>query len=201
MDTVSHLISLGVISLVVKNVENANADLFKHDQWVSLALTIAAALWFTSPMWTTTDLVFAGRLSTDNVVTPWFYDFVARSLHSGADFDALRGFDYPNPHPREVEFPAIADAVLAAPLAWVFDWPQQWGVALSVAIVINAISLNLFARVLGVGAIGALVAGLCGILIRPVWVDLVMGRMNVATPGIAVLAMVFTLGISHQCWI
>ena len=177
----------------MKNTEITNADLFKYDQWVSLALTIVAALWFTSPMWTSSELVFAGRLATDNVVTPWFYDFVARSLQSGLDYEALRGFDYPSPHPREVEFPALADAVLAAPLAWVFDWPQQWGVALSTAVLINAISLNLFARVIGAGAIGSLVAGISGVLLRPVWVDLVMGRMNVATPGIAVMAMVFAL--------
>lgn len=169
------------------------AELFKYDQWVALTLTVLASLWFTHPMWSSDSIVFAGKLATDNVVTPWFYDFVSRSLLEGESYSLLRGFDFPNPHPRDVEFPALTDAVLAAPIGWVFDWPQQWGVVLSIAVCINAVSLQTLARAVGIGALGTLVAGLSGVLLRPVWVDLLMGRMNVATPGYAVLALAFVL--------
>lgn len=147
------------------------------------------AAWLTSPLWSTTDRVFAGKLSTDNVVTPWFYDFVARSWWSGAPMDPLSDFDFPAPVARLREFPDIADAMLAAPLAWALGWPAQWGATLSLAVALNGLGLAALARAAGCGGLGVFTAGALGVMLRPVWTDLVMGRLNVAFPGIVALSV------------
>ena len=53
------------------------------------ALVLGFATWATTPLWTAKERVFAGKLSTDNVVTPWFYDFVARARESGTSIEFL----------------------------------------------------------------------------------------------------------------
>ena len=165
-------------------------------RWLSewpLAAVTAFALWFTSPLWMTTDRVFVGRLSTDGVVTPWLYDFVARSWRDGIPFDRLTDFDWPVSQNRMSEFPDVADAMLAAPLAWWLGWPAQWGATLSLAMVINGLGMALLARAVGCRWLGVCTAGAMGVMMRPVWADIVMGRLNVAFPGIVALAAAMTL--------
>lgn len=167
-----------------------------YRRWLSewpLAVVLAFALWFTSPLWMTTDRVFAGRLSTDNVVTPWFYDFVARSWRHQLPLDLLTDFDWPVAQDRMTEFPDVADAMLAAPLAWWLGWPAQWGATLSLAVVINGLGMAVLARAVGCKWLGVLTAGAMGVMMRPVWTDMVMGRLNVAFPGVVALAVAMTL--------
>ena len=47
--------------------------------WPAVVVAIFAG-WMTHPLWVDSGMVFAGKLSTDNIVTPWYYDFVARAV-------------------------------------------------------------------------------------------------------------------------
>ena len=156
--------------------------------WVYL-LPLAFAMWCTYPVWSHDHLLFMGRPTTDNVVTPWFYDFVARTMLSGAELGLLNEFDYPNPHHYSIEFPSEVDAMVFAPIAWMFDWPEQWAWTVTFAIVINSLSVTALARVIGIGFWGTIITGMGSVLLRPLWADILKGRMNVATPCFAILAM------------
>lgn len=158
-----------------------------------LAGTAAFAAWFTSPLWTSPGRVFAGLLSTDNIVTPWFYDFVARQLAAGDPIETMSDFDWPVPLDRMREFPDIADAALAAPLAWWLDWPAQWGATLTLAVTLNGLGLAALAAACGLRGLGVLTAGVMGVMMRPVWTDIVMGRLNVTFIGLVAMAMAATL--------
>ena len=139
-------------------------------------------------MWTD-ERAFAGRLTTDNVVSAWFYDYVSQSLWRGWDFQTLQQLNHPRPHPTWVEFPAVMDAVLAAPLGWLLGWPRQWGATHALALLVNGLGGALVARSLGARGLGTAVAGCLAILCRPVWKDLVMARMNAVWPGVGLLSV------------
>ncbi len=147
------------------------------------------ALWAASPILTTPGEVFAGRLSTDNVVTPWFYDMTARALREGHNTEWLWGLRHPNPMPRAVEFPSNWDALLVAPLMNAVAWPDNWGLVQAAALLVNGFGAALLARGLGARGPGILVAGVLGVLCRPVWKDLIMARMNAAFPGLPLGAL------------
>jgi hypothetical protein len=163
-------------------------------------LCIAFALWCTSPIWGSPHLMFMGRPATDNVVTPWFYDFVARSMWAGEDYTLLKDLDYPYPNQFRIEFPSATDAEIAAPIAWIFDWPQQWAVTLSTAVVFNCLAISFLALVIGLGPMGIAFSGMSAALMRPMWSDMVMGRMNVLTPGFAILALVGVILCFPKNW-
>ena len=150
---------------------------------------VAFAGWATAPLVTAEDQVFAGRLSTDNVVTPWFYDLVARLLAEGRDTDWLWGLRHPAPLARSIEFPSDWDARLVAPLSWLADWPRSWGLVQAAALLVNGLGAAILARGLGARGVGVVVAGVLGVVCRPVWKDLVMARMNAAFPGLALGAL------------
>lgn len=76
------------------------------------------------------------------------------------------------------------DAVLAAPLGWILDFPRSWNGTLGLAVLVNGVGTALLARGAGARGVGVLLAGCLGALCRPVWKDLVMARMNAAWPGI-----------------
>ena len=157
--------------------------------WPWLAV-LAFWLWSAWPLlvWTDTQ-AFAGKLTTDNVVSAWFYDFASRALASGWDLQTLSQLNHPRPHATSVEFPAVMDAVLAAPLGWLFGWPRQWGAAQALALLVNGLGGAALARSLGARGLGTVAAGCLAILCRPVWKDLVMARMNAVWPGIGALAL------------
>ena len=152
-------------------------------------IPVLFALWCTSPIWTHDHLLFMGKPTTDNVVTPWFYDFVARNMAEGKTLSLLNEFDFPNPHHYSIEFPSAVDAMVFAPIAWIFAWPAQWAWTITAAIVFNTIAVATLARVIGLGTLGVNAAGMFAVLMRPLWADIIKGRMNVVTPGFAVLAM------------
>lgn len=146
--------------------------------------------WCAWPLLAWTDsLAFAGKLTTDNVVSAWFYDFVSRALAAGRPLSHLTPLNHPSPYPTSVEFPATLDAVMAAPLGWLFGWPRQWGAAQALALLVNGLGGAALARGLGARGIGVFVGGALAILCRPVWKDLVMARMNAVWPGLAAAAL------------
>lgn len=165
----------------------------KRWTWLAYVVVTIGVLWFTAPLWQTSDRIFVGLLATDGVVTPWFYDFVARETAAGRDLALLEDFDFPKPLPMGSEFPSTMDAVIAAPISWFFGWPQRWGVIQSAAVLVNALSLAILARVMGLRFLGIVAAGVCAIFMRPMWSDMMLARMNVITPGWAILAMAFSL--------
>lgn len=154
--------------------------------WVLLALGL---VYVVAPLVTAEGRILAGAISGDNVISPWFYDLVARQLEAGVDTDRMTGLRWPKPLPRIDEFPSDWDARLLAPLAWWLGWPAQWGASQAVAVVVNALGAAVLARGLGATGLGLTAAGLLGALCRPVWKDFVMGRMNSAFPGLAFLAL------------
>ena len=148
--------------------------------WV---VVILFGFWMTSPLWGNLDKVFMGRLSGDNITSPWFYDFVAQQMWGGESLSMLYGFDYPHPLQRKVECPNDWDAVILSPIVQLLDWPRFWGPVLSWSVLLNAMSLALLAHVMGCRNWGVVLAGCLGVLLRPVWTDMGFGRMNVITPG------------------
>ena len=145
------------------------------------------------PFWSQPDFVFMGLISGDNIASPWFYDFVSRHAYAQQPIDFLVDFNYPTPIARQIEFPNYWDALLLAPLAKFFGFPQFWGVVITVAILINAMSLAVLSRAIGGSPLGIFVAGVFGASMRPVWVDIGFGRMNAVFIGYGVMAMAFVL--------
>ncbi len=176
---------------------------------VTFLLPLAFAMWCTYPVWSHDHLLFMGRPTTDNVVTPWFYDFVARRMWAGEELSLLKEFDYPNPHHYSIEFPSATDAQLFAPVAWLLDWPEQWAWTIVVVIVLNTFAVTLLGRVIGLGRLATVATGVGAVLLRPLWADILKGRMNVVTPCFAILAMVGVLlcfpktadGESRSIWV
>ena len=155
-----------------------------------IVLCIVFAMWVSSPLWMHGHILFMGKVSTDNVVTPWFYDFIARSVWNGEDYTLLREFDYPNSHSYMIEFPSLMDAFLLAPIAWIFEWPEQWAWTLTVTLLVNVIAVASFAKVIGLGRWAVAFSGMSVALLRPFWAEMVKGRLNVLLPGLAILAIV-----------
>ena len=124
-------------------------------------IPLAFAMWCTYPVWSHDHLFFMGRPTTDNVVTPWFYDFVARRMEMGEELSLLKEFDYPNPHHYSIEFPSDTDARIFAPIAWLLDWPEQWAWTITVVLLMNTFAITLLGRVVGLDDWQRL---------RPVWV-------------------------------
>lgn len=164
-----------------------------NGQVLALIGVLVFAAWFSSPIWRSPDRVFAGLLSTDNIVTPWFYDHVARQLAAGNSMERMTDFDWPAPLSRMREFPGLADATLAAPLSLWLDWPAQWGATLTLAVVLNGLGMACLASAAGLGGWGVLTVGMMGVMMRPIWTDMAMGRMNVAFVGMVSLSMAFVL--------
>lgn len=154
---------------------------------------VAFAVYAGAPFWTTSDAAFAGKLSSDNVVSMWFYDVVSRAMAAGTWPDTLTDLNHPRPWPRAKEFPAIMDAALAAPLGWLLDYPAQWNATLGLAVVVNGLGTAILARGAGARGAGIVVAGCLGALCRPVWKDFVMARMNAVWIGIPAAALGLTL--------
>jgi hypothetical protein len=156
-------------------------------------VVVAFAIYAGATFWTTKDAAFAGKLSSDNVVSMWFYDVVSRSLAAGSWPEILTDFNHPRPWPRTKEFPALMDAALAAPLGWVLDYPQQWNATLGLAVLVNGLGTALLARGAGARGVGIVVAGCLGALCRPVWKDFVMARMNAVWIGLPAASLGLSL--------
>ncbi|MEC7948395.1 MAG: hypothetical protein VX265_12580 [Myxococcota bacterium] len=176
--------------------EGSRARARRWQAWLPWLGVVLFSLYAGSNFWTTRDAAFAGKLSSDNVVSMWFYDVASRSLAQGTWPEILSDFNHPRPWPRIKEFPALMDAVLAAPVGWLLDYPHQWNATLGLAVLVNGIGTALLARGAGARGVGLVVAGCLGALCRPVWKDFVMARMNAvwigipaASLGLALLAL------------
>ena len=154
--------------------------------WLAVFAMVCMTCW---PLVATTDRVFVTNLKADSVITPWFYDLVARDLLEGNPTDRLSDFNFPSPLATHTEFPSVWDARLFAPLAWLLDWPRQWGAVQSMAVLLNACGVMLFARGLGASGPGLMVAGALATWSRPIWKDLAAARMNSTCPGLALGAL------------
>jgi len=161
-------------------------------------VVVAFAVWAASPMLQAERRVFAGRLSTDNVVTPWFYGHVGRQLATGSSSERLTDFGYPSPMARVREFPSAWDARLVAPLNQWGDWTAGWARIQAAVLLVNGLGAALLARGLGARGVGIVVAGLLAVVCRPVWKDLVMARMNAAFPGLAFATLGLWLLVLRQ---
>jgi hypothetical protein len=157
--------------------------------WPWLLLLIYTC-WATSPLWQSSERgIFAGKVQGDNIVSPWFYGWVARSLESGASLELLADLNYPSPWPRGMEFPNVLDATLTAPLWWFLEWPQAWGASQAMTVFVTALGCAALARALGCRGLGILVAGMLGVLCRELWHDLTIARVNAAWPGLALISL------------
>jgi len=157
-------------------------------QWLPWLTVAGIAIWVAWPLWNAHHS-FYGALTGDNVQTAWFYDWTARALLNGQDLGHLTDFNYPHPYDRAVDFPAVMDAVISAPMAWLFSWPRQFGAAQALAVLFNALGFAWLARALGARGIGLVVAGALGACCHPSWKALHMARMNAAWPGLSAAAL------------
>ncbi|MEC8423679.1 MAG: hypothetical protein VX000_07870, partial [Myxococcota bacterium] len=148
--------------------EGSRARARRWQAWLPWLGVVLFSLYAGSNFWTTRDAAFAGKLSSDNVVSMWFYDVASRSLAQGTWPEILSDFNHPRPWPRIKEFPALMDAVLAAPVGWLLDYPHQWNATLGLAVLVNGIGTALLARGAGARGVGLVVAGCLGALCRPV---------------------------------
>ncbi len=146
-------------------------------------------LWLTSPLWRADDQVFIMNLHTESLRSPWWYDQVARILGSGHWIEATTDLDWPAPRPTSETFASVADAVLAAPLAWLLPWPAQWNLVLVLATLINGLGVALLARATGCRGMGIVVAGALAMVIEPVLKEMALTRPNAIYPGIAAAAL------------
>jgi len=140
-------------------------------------------------LWGATGHVFGGILVSDGAQGPWFYDFVARALLEGGGLDRLTDFNHPAPTARQDEIPGIGDAILAAPAAWLFDWPRQYGVAQSLAILVNGLGFAWLARTMGCRGLGVALSGVLGLCCTPALKELHLARVNAAWPGVPAAAL------------
>jgi hypothetical protein len=151
------------------------------------------ALWAAGPFWRSTVSVFGGILVSDGAQGPWFYDFVSRALSSGIGLERLWDFNHPDPYFRQDEIPGVMDAILAAPAAWIFDWPRQYGVAQGFAILLNGLGFAWLARAVGCRGAGIALAGCLGVFCNPALKELHLARVNAAWPGV--------VGAALACWL
>ncbi len=147
---------------------------------------LALAVWIVAgPLLNPSGQVF-GLLAGDGIRAAWYLDFVSRNLGS---LENLQGFDWPAPVARELEFSTVVDAVLLAPVAWVLDWPGQWGMSQGVVLATNGLAVAWLARAMGCRGFGIAVAGVLGLCSVQVLKELHMGRINAAWVGLSVAAL------------
>jgi len=164
----------------------------KNWPWWSAVLLV---LLLTLPLVFAGNHVFVSDLQGDGVATPWIYDFSARELADGRWPAALSDFDFPlprglNAHERSLfaTVPPI-DAVLMAPVAWLFGWPAQWNLVIFFAMLINAGGAMAMAYVLGCRKLGLMVAGALAVTAGPIWIEALEGRANCMFPGLTLFAL------------
>jgi hypothetical protein len=148
--------------------------------WV---LLLAGLVALTNDLWLDRSVLFAGRLSTDTMLTAWFHQRVAE----GAVPETLDDFDFPSPYETAREFPSTADAVLLRPLVQALGFPGYWNVAVALAVGIAGLGCAAVAGALGAGPRGVLIAGLLGALCRPIWFEALSARFNAIYPGLVLL--------------
>lgn len=148
--------------------------------WLVLLLGLVG---LTHDLWGRTDEIFAGKLSTDTVLTAWFHVRAA----AGPLPATLDDFDFPRAYETAREFPSTADAVLLRPLVRALGFPGYWNVAVALAIGAAGLGTAAAAAALGAGPRGVLVAGLLGALCRPLWFEAVSARFNAIFPGLILL--------------
>ncbi len=148
-------------------------------------VVVAAALALTVGLWTHLDTVFAGNLSTDTMLASWFHGRVA----AGGVPAELSDFDFPDPYETAREFPSVADAVLLAPLVRAVGWPGHWNLTIVLGVVLAGLGAAGVAKATGVGDRGVVVAGLLGVLCRPLWFEAISARFNAVFPGIVLIGV------------
>lgn len=148
--------------------------------WTALLVGLVAV---TNDLWLQTDAVFAGKLSTDTMLTAWFHERVAAT---GVP-ETLDDFDFPVPYERAREFPSTADALLLRPLVETLGFPTYWNVAVALAVGLAGLGCAAVAAGLGAGPRGVLIAGLVGALCRPLWFEALSARFNAILPGLVML--------------
>ena len=157
-------------------------------------IVLGIGCWFTSPLWQYPRLFFGTELKGDNIKSAHFYDFVGRNSWSKNNAsDYFSQFDATNSPLITEYFPSIIEAQIMSPFVHLFDWPQHWPIILSASIILNAMSVLLLVYVLGGNRLAMLIASVGMLFLRPIWVDIVGGRINSITPCYALFAFAFIL--------
>lgn len=155
--------------------------------WLVLLLGLVG---LTHDLWGRPDAVFAGRLSTDTVLTAWFHLRAA----AGPLPETIDDFDFPQAYETAREFPSAADAVLLRPLVRALGFPGYWNAAVGLAVGAAGLGTAATAAALGAGPRGILVAGLLGALCRPLWFEASSARFNAIFPGLLLLGAALGAG-------
>lgn len=148
--------------------------------WLALLLGLVA---LTHDLWSRPGEVFAGKLSTDTMLTAWFHLRVA----AGPLPETLDDFDFPQAYATAREFPSTADALLLRPLVRALGFPGYWNAAVVLAVGFAGLGTAAAAASLGVGPRGVLLAGFLGALCRPLWFEALSARFNAIYPGLLLL--------------
>ncbi|MEE2750602.1 MAG: hypothetical protein VX519_04170 [Myxococcota bacterium] len=142
----------------------------------------------TVPLWGSSSLLY-GALVQDTAQASWLYDFIARGLLERGDVSKLSEFNHPQPLIRADYVPDIWDIALFAPIAWLFDFPRQFGVVQALVIGINTLGCAWLARVCGCRGVGIFLAGWLGATHPTAFEEIYVHRMNAAMPGAAACAL------------
>ena len=156
------------------------------------ALVLGLALWLGAPFLGADDRLFGG-FTGDRIKSQWYYDYVARVVIGERSPWWLEDFNFPEPALRGRQFPALADALLAAPAGILLDWPRQWGAVQLMVLVGNGLGFAALARALGAGGLGLTLSGVLGVGFLPMWRELQLGRLNSAWPGLVALGLAVVL--------
>ena len=152
---------------------------------LSLFLGVAG---LTAPLWTSGSLLY-GAMVQDTAQASWLYDFIARGLLQHADLSTLSEFNHPQPLVRADYVPDIWDIAFFAPIAWLFDFPRQFGVVQALVIGLNALGCAWLAQTCGCRGAGIFLAGWLGATNPTAGEEIYFHRMNAAIPGIAACAL------------
>lgn len=150
-------------------------------------LAVAAAVlwlaWICTPLVAHPGRIAAGPLPGDVIYGHWLYDYVASELASGRWPMDFRDFSWPEPVVRPREIPAIMDAVVAAPLAWLLPYPAQMQWTHVLIIVVNGAGAGLLAAGMRARHGGILIAVVLGAVVPSAWRDIQVGHLNSAWLG------------------
>ena len=140
-----------------------------------------------------THRIFAEGLSSDNLMSAYYYQLYANSFESGFPVQKMNAFDHPSPHNIQDQFPSTFDAQLFAPIMALDSWPTNWAYLHTLILGIGWISWLSLGWALGCRGWLLAALGIQGFLFRPMWTQFLLGRYNLVFSSLLVLAIALLL--------
>ena len=171
---------------------------WKRTDFLFVISGICILIWFTSLFWNHTDLVFTNAIHGDGILTIYFYKLIAHNWYHDINSQLLYHFSYPVSPSISQQFPSQTEAYIIAPLIHHANWTETWSILTTWSFTINAIGMIIFLQAIGFKKWCIPIACLWVIGMRPIYVDILLGRYNVTTIGYAFLCAGSFLSIVNQ---